>query len=404
MSPHAFTRRSALFSSGLLIASTAVPYQAFAAGGRDTRLLVVNLRGALDGLAAVAPIGDPAYEAARSGLVLKREGPQAGLALDGFFLLNPAMKTLHGLYQRKEALIAHAVASPYRERSHFDGQDVLESGLPGVGRPDSGWLNRALQRLPMGENLPVKALAVEASVPLIMRGPAPVVTWMPPGYPNAADETRQRLLSLYRHTAPDLAERLDTALTLKKTAQTMAMPKGQTPGPREISAFREAALAAGQLMAREDGPRIGAMSFLGWDTHADEKPLDGRLSTLLLALDAALDGYETAMKPVWSKTVIVCVTEFGRTVKMNGTFGTDHGTATIAVLAGGAVKGGRMLADWPGLADKALYQGRDLAPTTDLRALFKGVLRDHLGLDAAVLARDVFPDSGAVKPFDGLIV
>lgn len=397
------SRRGLLLQSGAFVASAMIPKIAYAAGGKDARLLIVNLRGALDGLAALAPIGDPAYEAARGGLILSKSGPQAGLPLDGFFLLNPALKTLGGLYARKEALLLHAVATPYRERSHFDGQDVLESGLAGVGRADSGWLNRALVQMPKGEGQGAKALAVEASVPLIMRGSAPVVTWMPPGYPNAGEDTRSRLLNLYRHTAPDLAERFDTALELKKTAMNMMAPKGNAPGPREVNDFRNAALAAGGLLARDDGPRIGAMTFLGWDTHADEKPLDGRLSTLLLALDAALDGYATAMKPVWRNTVVVMVTEFGRTVKMNGTYGTDHGTGTIAILAGGAVKGGRVIADWPGLGDKALYQGRDLAPTTDLRAVFKGLLRDHLGLDEASLSRNVFPDSLGVKPLGGLV-
>jgi uncharacterized protein (DUF1501 family) len=167
--------------------------------------------------------------------------------------------------------------------------------------------------------------------------------------------------------------------------------------------FAEAAGAAAKFMARQDGPRVGALAFDGWDTHADEGAAHGRLAALLGALDGAFGAVETGMGEAWKETAVAVITEFGRTARINGTEGTDHGTATVALLAGGAVKGGRVIADWPGVRDSALYQGRDLKPTTDLRAVMKGLLRDHLRADERALASTVFPGSDNVQPLDGLV-
>jgi uncharacterized protein (DUF1501 family) len=410
MDLHIPTRRVFMATAGALVASVSVPRVVLAAGGRDPRFLFVFLRGALDGLAAVAPVGDPAYEAARGGLELSRDGATAGLPLDGTFVLNPNMPYLHGLYRRGEASIVHAVASPYRDRSHFDGQDVVETGLGGVGRLDSGWLNRALGLAGSAGRISVKdGLAIGSGLPIVMRGPSPVVTWLPPGYPAARDGLQASLLDLYRHADPRLASRLEEAIRLDqaiggeaKAAKDAAAAMAAL-GNRGAAEFRRAGLVAGQLMARDNGPRIATMSFIGWDTHADESPLGGRLGKLLESLDAALEGLATAMAPVWKDTVVVVATEFGRTVHMNGTSGSDHGTGSIALLVGGAVKGGRVVADWPGLAAGQLYENRDLRPTTDLRAVFKGVLADHLGFDPRRLAEEVFPDSAAVRPLTGLV-
>lgn len=404
MTLHAFSRRGFLVTGGALVAWTHLPKFAHAAAGRDPRFVFINLRGALDGLAAVAPYGDPDYQKIRDGLTLPLDGTAPAFKLDETFALHPAMKTVQQLYQDRQAIIVHAAASPYRERSHFDGQDVLESGLPGVGRVSTGWLNRATGAMPKGEHInPVSAISVGAEVPLVMRGKAPVVTWLPAGFPVAAESTRDRLLALYQHTDGELAQRFNAALQLDHatSANTMAGPAGQKRP--DAGSFREAGVAAGKLLARDDGPRIGSMSFLGWDTHANEKPVDGQLGKLLGSLDAAIDGLKSEMGPVWHDTVIVVATEFGRTARMNGTFGTDHGTGTVAFIAGGAVKGGRVIADWPGLAEARLYQNRDLAATTDLRAIFKGLLHDHVGLDEKVLATEIFPDSAKVKPMAGLV-
>lgn len=411
MSQHEFSRRGFLYTSGALMAWAFMPRIASAApSSHDPRFVMIVLRGALDGLAAVAPRGDPDYERTRNGLVMPTDGTGAGVKLDGFFELNGNMPKFAELYRNKQGLIVHAAASPYRERSHFDGQDVLESGQTAPGRTDAGWLNRALQALPRGEAIAKRdALALGAEIPLIMRGRANVVTLMPAGGIPPAPDTRSRLLDLYTHTNPMLAEHLSEALNLEASiggADGMtAMTKASAAmgGDQQERAFRTAGMTAGKLLAKADGPRVGAMSLLGWDTHAAEGPLDGRLGKLLSALDQTIDGLKSELGDAWKQTVVVVATEFGRTVRMNGTSGTDHGTATTMFLAGGALKGGRVIADWPGLAEKALYEQRDLRPTTDARSIFKGVLRDHLGLSEKVLAEHIFPDSNSAKPMGGMI-
>jgi uncharacterized protein (DUF1501 family) len=304
------------------------------------------------------------------------------------------------MYREKKAAVIHAVATSYRDRSHFDGQDVLESGFAGPGRVQSGWLNRALEGLPKGERV-TSGLAVGPTTPLVLRGAAPTVGWAPVALPQAAEDTAMRLLELYRHRDPALASALKQGLALDKVAQGDDMkPK---PGTTGVAAMRLVARGAAKLMAADDGPRIGALAFDGWDTHANEGGPVGRLAQLLGGLDGALAEFESGLGPRWRDTVIVVATEFGRTARINGTQGTDHGTGTIALLAGGAVKGGRVIADWPGLKPANLYQGRDLAPTTDLRAVMKGVLKDQFGIAERVLAESVFPDSAAVKPMQGLV-
>ena len=419
---HSPSRRELLLASGVLFAWAHMPRVA-RAEGRDPRFLVVVLRGALDGLAAVAPVGDPDYAALRGDKILRLDGPAPALPLDRFFALNPAMPNLHRLYAAGQASIVHAVATPYRERSHFDGQDVLESGLAAPGATDTGWLNRALSALePDGRVDPGnrKAFAVGPVTPLVVRGPAPVLSWTPPRLQPAGEDTLMRLLDLYRHTDVALARALEERIGLAAIARAGGMEPAQADQPRAAAQagqprptavqagqvrayFAESAGSAAKFMARPDGPRVGALAFDGWDTHADEGAVNGRLAALLSALDGAIAAIETGMGAAWSETVVAVVTEFGRTARINGTEGTDHGTATIALLAGGAVKGGRIIADWPGLKTANLRDQRDLKPTTDLRAVIKGVLRDHLRMPDATLAK-VFPESTGAKPVGGLVV
>jgi uncharacterized protein (DUF1501 family) len=408
---HAPTRRQFLLGSGALFAWAYVPTVA-RAEGRDPRLLVVVLRGALDGLAAVAPVGDPDWHALRGDKAPALDGKHAALPLDSMFAINPAMPNVHRLYQAGAATIVHAVATPYRERSHFDGQDLLESGLTRPGGVSTGWLNRALSALQHSEEVkapPRNAFAVGPVTPLIVRGPAPVLSWTPPRLPPAGEDTRMRLLALYRHTDPALARVLEERMGLAAIAQAGGMSDApdrprRAAGVAQVRRyFAESAGAAARFMARPDGPRVGALAFDGWDTHANEGAADGRLAALLGALDGACAAIETHMGDAWRDTAVVVVTEFGRTAHINGTDGTDHGTATVALLLGGALRGGRVIADWPGLKEKNLHEGRDLKPTTDLRAVFKGLLKDHLRLDERVLAETVFPDSGAAKPIPGLL-
>ena len=465
-SPLIASRRHLLQGAASLALWSLLPGRAIA-GTRDPRLLVVVLRGALDGLALAAPVGDPDLARLRGGLA----APGGGLALDAFFALNPAMPNLHALYQQRQALIVHAVSTPYRGRSHFDGQDVLESGLPGVGRIRDGWLNRALSQLPSaGRTEPQKGLALSSVVPILMHGAAPVLTWSPKVYGRELTQsTVARLMDLYAQRdarlAAAFAEGLEidrvavtggTAMAVPSSSGTMAsgtlkapaagntaaMPAAKlasmpppatdaamakqaaaattspaaaaattsatTPAQPPVVAapmrgFVEAATTAAKFLAAPGGPRIGAMSVDGWDTHANEGVVTGNLANRLGGLDAGIKAFADGMGPAWKETVVVLVTEFGRTAAANGTAGTDHGTATVALLLGGAVRGGRVLADWPGLTDKALFEGRDLAPTTDLRAVLKGVLKDHLGLADPVLAETIFPDSAAVRPMAGLL-
>jgi uncharacterized protein (DUF1501 family) len=404
---HAPSRRELLLASGTLFAWAHLPKLAYAEG-RDPRFLTIILRGALDGLATVAPVGDPDWVALRGDKALTLGGQAPALKLDDFFALNPAMPNLHRMYQANEAIIVHACATPYRERSHFDGQDLLESGLPKPAPSESGWLNRALSGLAPGGRVDPKGskvFAVGPVTPLVVRGPAPVLSWSPQRIVPASDDTVARLLNLYRHSDAKLAGVLEDNSKLAAIEQSgdMAQKPGG-PGPAQVRAyFAEAAGNAAKFLAQPDGPRVGALALDGWDTHVNEGIAAGRLSQLLGSLDDALAAVKANMGAVWKDTVVALATEFGRTAHINGTDGTDHGTATVALLAGGALKGGRVIADWPGLKKADLYENRDLKPTTDLRAVLKGVLKDHLRADDRVLAENVFPGSTNVKPMTGLV-
>jgi len=408
MALHAPSRRDVLLASGTLFAWAHLPGIA-RAESRDPRFLAIILRGALDGLATVAPVGDPDWVALRGDNALTQNSKVPPLRLDDFFALNPAMPNLHNMFAANEAIIVHACATPYRERSHFDGQDLLESGLPKVAPSDSGWLNRALATLAPGGRVDPKGarvFAVGPVTPLIARGAAPILSWSPQQIVPASDDTMARLLDLYRHTDIKLASVLDdnSKLAAIEHAGDMAAGMAKRPGPAQARLyFSEAAGNAAKFLAQPDGPRVGALALDGWDTHVNEGIASGRLSQLLGSLDDALAAIKTNMGPAWKDTVVVLATEFGRTAHINGTDGTDHGTATVSLLVGGALKGGRVIADWPGLKTADLYQKRDLKPTTDLRAVIKGVLKDHLRADERALAQNVFPGSDAVKPMAGLV-
>jgi uncharacterized protein (DUF1501 family) len=409
---HLPSRREALIGAGALFAWTQMPKLA-RAEGRDPRLLVIVLRGALDGLGAVAPVGDPDWVGLRGDRALLLHGKAPALPLDGFFALNPAMPNLHRLYKAQQASIVHATATPYRDRSHFDGQDVLESGIARPGAVDTGWLNRALVALASDGRVNPgggRAFGVGAVTPLVVRGRAPVMSWVPQQLLPASADTQARLLDLYQHTDPKLAVALEARIRLAALGGAGGVdPMSDAaslapPGIARVRAyFAEAAGTAGRFLARPDGPRVGAMGFVGWDTHINEGAGAGQLANLLGALDGALAAVETSMGDAWRETVVAVITEFGRTARINGTDGTDHGTGTVAFLAGGALQGGRLVADWPGLKGAQLFEGRDLKPTTDLRSVLKGLLRDHLRVEDSVLAGTVFPDSATAAPTDGLV-
>jgi uncharacterized protein (DUF1501 family) len=388
---------------GATFASASIPRWASAAPARDPRLVVVILRGALDGLSAVAPIGDPDYAELHRDLALRWDGEHPALKLDTFFGLNPAMTNFARLYDAKQALIVHATATNYRERSHFDGQDVLESGMPSPGRTESGWLNRAVAALPKGEPVArANALAVGYTAPLVMRGPAPILGWAPSGMAPPTDDLVARVINLYSQADPMLAEALRAGFDADRMASRDGM-EGLKPGGDAAERMKKAAEGAARLMATDDGPRVGALAIDGWDTHVGEGGATGRLAQALGGLDGVFAAFERELGARWKETVVVAITEFGRTARINGTVGTDHGTAAAAFLAGGALAGGRIVADWPGLRATDLHEARDLRPTTDLRAVLKGILAEHLGLSADTLARSVFPDTIGVRPMAGLI-
>lgn len=375
-------RRGALAAAGLATPGLATPGLAFAAAPTDRRFVFIILRGAMDGLNVVMPVGDPAYRGLR--------GPLADPAgdvrkLDAMFALHPALDETGALYGRGEVLFVHAIASPYRERSHFDGQNVLETGGTAAYAIRDGWLNRALGALPAMR----EAVAVAPAIPMALRGPAPVTSYAPSALPKATDEFLGRVAGLYERD-PELHALWSRAMEARE------MATGETDRRSNPAAL---ARLAASFLARADGPRVAVIEQQGWDTHANQA---GRLNIQLKQLDAMIAALRDGLGPEWRRTVVLAATEFGRTAAANGTGGTDHGTGGLAIVAGGAVAGGRVIADWPGLTPSQLHDGRDLRPTTDMRSLMAGIACGHLGLDAATLPR-IFPGGTVVRPLPGLV-
>jgi uncharacterized protein (DUF1501 family) len=356
----------------------------------EQRFILVILRGALDGLAAVPPVGDPDYARLRGSLALTAgTGNPGALPLDSTFGLHPSLAFLHECWGAKELCVVHAVATPYRERSHFDAQDLLENGMTRPHASTSGWLNRALATRP-GCTPGGSGIALGANIPLVMRGPVEVASWAPSRLPQIDADTLQRLGDLYA-ADPMLSVRLADALAADALTEGMA---GQGGAGNGLAAqVVETAKSAARFLAQPEGPRVAVFDTTGWDTHANQGASEGPLALRLATLDRALRALRENLGEAWRHTVVLVATEFGRTVAINGTRGTDHGTGAAALLLGGSVDGGRVAGDWPGLSARALYQGRDLAPVTDLRAVIKGVLRDHLGIGIELLENQVFPDS-----------
>jgi uncharacterized protein (DUF1501 family) len=439
----ALTRRRFLLSTGALAAGAALPTVLFAHTGGSARLVVVILRGALDGLAAVPPYADPHYAGLHRELAIAAPGfAEGALALDDTFGLHPSLAFMHERYLARELVVFHAVASPYRDRSHFDGQNVLENGLTKpIGTAD-GWLNRALAALPRGTGPAAeRAVAISQNVPLILRGAAPVISKSPQATADVDEELLARLADLYSKdnwfsarlseavqtgklanegsnpadppsmgappaTAdqPALAEQPARAGQPSQSEQpAMTSPKNAAVKPAAADRVSGVARMAATLMRSEGGPEVAVIEASGWDTHANQGGAKGTLGQRLTGLDKALRTLADELGPLWQQTAVLVVTEFGRTAAMNGTGGTDHGTGGAAFLVGGAVRGGRVIADWPGLSRTALLDNRDLRATLDLRSLFKTVLDEHMRVDAKTLATRVFPDSSGARPLQGLM-
>lgn len=402
---HSKARREFLCNTSMAGLSALMPRISFGYAQTDARFVFIILRGALDGLAAVAPYGDGNYQRVRGALALPTPGSAEGvLKLDGMFALNPALKNLHTLYQAKELLVLHAIASPYRERSHFDGQDLLENGTNAPHGSLDGWLNRALLSMPAAKKQKTDQLAVAfaQNLPLVLRGEQKVGSWAPSRLPGPDDDTLERIAALYSSDEYFLS-RLQTAMSTDAIAGAGGNRMAGNANGQRNNSLASVVSAAGKMLKQADGPRVAVMEATGWDTHANQGAEQGQLFLRLADLDRAIESLRSELGPVWQNTAVMVATEFGRTVAINGTRGTDHGTASCAFLAGGAVNGGKVIADWPGLADRDLYQGRDLQPTLDLRSAFKGVLTTHMGVSESVLETNVFANSQAAKPMLDLV-
>jgi uncharacterized protein (DUF1501 family) len=386
----ALSRRSMLFAGcAASLISVAPSARAAPQASQRRKLIIVILRGAMDGLAALPKTDDPDIRAHRAALIDAKAIPLS----DGF-ALHSAMPNLAAMYKAGEASFVPAIAGPYRERSHFEAQDLLECG--GVKTvSDDGWVNRALQRAPAA----YAAVSIGPAQPLILRGAASnTSSWSPAVLPQASDDTLNRLMELYEGDAV-LKASLSAALGADSVAGGVDR-QGMGGGRGGAAQYLPQLAAAGKFLSQPGGPEIGVVSLEGWDTHASQ---NGALQQRFTALDAGIKALSDALGETWKKTAVVAISEFGRTVRINGAQGTDHGTGGLAILAGGAIKGGRMFGDWPTLRGSALFENRDLMPTVDARSVFKGMLRDQLGWASGDLDGSVFPDSADVRAVEGLV-
>jgi uncharacterized protein (DUF1501 family) len=382
------SRRSFIHAGGAAgtLAALGFPKMAFARANTDRRFVFIIQRGAADGLSILAPTGDPNFAGIRGDFVQDSAG---GAKLDSFFTLHPALAETAKIYADKQALFVHAVASPYRDRSHFDGQNVLETGGTAAYRLKDGWMNRLIGLLPADEG---KALALSTTVPMALRGSHEVSSYASSQLPSPSDDLLARVSTLYegdRQLHELWTEAMDTRMKAGAPMKGGGGPRGEVTG----------ALAAKMLLG--DGARMAMIETNGWDTHSGQR---GRLNAQLRDLDQIVAALKTGLGPAWGNTLVAVATEFGRTVRPNGTGGTDHGQASVSMLLGGAVAGSKVIADWPGLTQAALYEGRDLNPTTDLDALIAGALAQHYALEPARTMTTLFPEARGTAVKRPLIV
>ena len=374
-----FLRVAAAGAGAMLIA----PRTLFANVETERRFVFIIQHGAVNGFNTIVPYADPAYATLREGLAID---PASAPKLDGMFALHPSLAELAKLYAAKQALFIHAVASPYRERSHFDGQNVLETGGTSPYQIKDGWLNRLITLLPKSRG---EAIAFAPTIPLSLRGPAAVTSYAPSPLPQAPDDVLLRIGKLYE-ADPQLHPLWSAALEARGLAEDARAKQDPATVGRMAATF----------LARADGPRIAMIETGGWDTHSGQK---NRLANQLKALDTLIGALRDGLGETWRQTTVLVATEFGRTAAANGTGGTDHGTASAALLIGGTVKGGRIVADWPGLRPDQLYEGRDLRPTLDLDALIAVAAAESLHLDPELAARTLFPGRPAHSSLHGLV-
>ncbi|MEK6638957.1 MAG: DUF1501 domain-containing protein [Pseudomonadota bacterium] len=380
------TRRTLIASSLAAVGTAVLPRISFAKGGSDERRFIFIIqRGAADGLYSVAPVGDPGLRAARVSLV---DGMGEGVKLDSLFALHPALKHTAGFYRGGEALFVHAVASANRDRSHFDAQNILETGGLRAYAEQYGWMNRLVGILPGADP---RAMALAQTLPAALRGPNSVSSYAPSRLPDALQDLMSRVTDLYAHDL-QLRGLWQSAMDTRALAGNLGEGEGR-------SGAATGALAA-KLMLPANGARLLMIETGGWDTHSAQK---GRLNAGLNGLDQMIGAIKAGLGAAWANTMILVATEFGRTVAVNGTGGTDHGTASATMLIGGAVKGGRVIADWPGLRSSDQFEGRDLKPTIALEAVIAGAIAGHFALDPVQVAKTLYPSLPPVKRIEGLI-
>ena len=393
-----FSRRSFLLgSAGALALPTFLggfSSIAFANAPTNKRLTLVFLRGGMDSLGAVIPYADPAYSSIRKNLALKERDGQM-IDADGFFALHKNLQPLHDFYTKGQLAVIHAVATPYRERSHFDAQDLLENGTVKPNGSNSGWLNRSIQAMGGGSQSHALGLSIGPSTQTILRGEGKVTSWSPSYLRDVDEDLIGRISRMYEKDAL-----LHQNLQIAQENMGIADTKGKAA--RGDRAFIPAMEAAAKFLAQPDGPRVAVVDMNGWDTHANQgSGANGRLPNLLKILSEGISGYrQKTPDEVWNDTILYIVTEFGRTAHPNGSGGTDHGTAGLSMVLGGRVKGGRIIAEWPGLSEDKLYEGRDLRPTTDLRSVSKSILTGHFGLSSSIIDKSIFPGASNVRALD----
>ncbi|QGZ65544.1 DUF1501 domain-containing protein [Paraburkholderia acidisoli] len=383
LSRRQFLRVAASGAGAMLVA----PQIVFASAATDRRFVFVIQRGAADGLNIVVPYADPAYAGLRGALAIDTT---KAAKLDGTFALHPSMPQTAQLYRSGQALFVHAIASPYRDRSHFDGQNVLETGGRAPYQVKDGWLNRLVAQLGAPrEGGNDRAIAFAPTMPLALRGSARATSYAASALPAASDDLLTRVSALYDGDA-QLRGLWASAMNARGLAGD-ARAKQDPAGVGKLAA---------DFLARPDGPRIAMIETGGWDTHSAQNP---RLANQLKALDTMVAALRDGLGPAWDKTTVLVATEFGRTAAANGTGGTDHGQGSVAMLMGGAVAGGRVVADWPGLRHADLYEGRDLKPTASLDALIAGAAAESLRLDPERTHAALFAEAGNAKPMTGLV-
>ncbi|PTO54984.1 Tat pathway signal protein [Vibrio splendidus] len=382
--PHSINRRQFMGIAAAVGVSAMLPFPSFAKTGSDNIFIWVSLRGAMDGLNVVVPHADPDYSNLRPNIGLK---PEQLVKLDDFFGLHPSLKQCHQWYESNELSFVHACSTAYRERSHFDGQKILENGTSDPFNT-VGWINRLLTL----SSEKYDGIAIDSGLPLIMQGESTVASW----YPN-------RLKTRDKQT--ELLEELFQSDQMLSSNFESVMKIDQLVGDQGVGKqFKSLMGKTGDILSADNGPNIAALELGGWDTHANQGNVNGRLSNQLKTLDVGLAALKASLGDRWQKTVIIAASEFGRTAKENGTKGTDHGTGNVMFVAGGALPslkgaGGKVIANWPGLSQSQLYEGRDLNPTIDMRSVIKGVLNRHLSIEVKQL-NTIFPDSADIRPMN----